>query len=48
MFQPSEQAPIQGIAGNITIEGEGTIAIQVVSNEGEQVEIETYTYYIPS
>ncbi len=48
LFQPGEQAPIQGIAGNLSIEGEGTIAIQVVSDEGKLVDIETHAYYIPA
>jgi len=43
-----QQAPIQGIAGNLSIEGEGTIAIQVVSDEGKLVDIKMHTYYIPA
>jgi len=41
-----KQAPIQGITGNLAIEGEGTIMIQVVRDEGELIDIETHAYYI--
>jgi len=43
-----QQAPIQGIAGNLSIEGEGTITIQVVSDEGKLVDIAMHAYYIPA
>jgi hypothetical protein len=47
LFQPGERAPMQGIAGNIAIEGEGILAFQVVTDTGEVRDLETRAYYMP-
>ena len=46
-FTDSNAHSIEGIAGNIPIEGEGTVELELVSDEGHIYKLRTPAYYVP-